>query len=71
LRNQPSAPPPYCYTAVEQVKAGQKADGTWGIDGKAVVIWTTMAFLQARRPWEEGGKRRMAPATFEGKYCLF
>jgi hypothetical protein len=42
-----------------------KADGTWGTDGKVVVIETPMPFLQDARPWEEGGKRRIAPAKFE------
>ncbi len=39
---------------------GQKADGTWGVDGKGVVIWATRLSLQAARPWEAGGKRRIA-----------
>jgi hypothetical protein len=38
----------------------------WGADKKTVVIWTTMAFLLAARSLEEGGKRRIAPAQFEG-----
>jgi hypothetical protein len=35
------------------------------------VIWATKAFLQDARSWEKGGKRRIAPATFEGENCLF
>jgi hypothetical protein len=30
------------------------------------VIWATMLYLQAARPWEEGGKRRIAPALLIG-----
>jgi hypothetical protein len=49
----------------------KKADCTWGTDGKAVVIETTMPFLQDARPWEEGGKRRIAPAKCEDEHSLF
>jgi hypothetical protein len=49
----------------------KKADGTWGTDGKAVVIEITILFLQDARPWEEGGKRRIAPAKLQGERSLF
>jgi hypothetical protein len=49
----------------------KKADGTWGTDGKVVVIETTIPFLQDARPWEEGGKRRIASAKFQGEHWLF
>ena len=50
---------------------GHKVDCTRGTEGKAVVIWTTIPFLQAAIPWEEGGKRRIAPAKCEGANGLF
>ena len=37
-------------------------DGTWGTDGKAAEVWSTMLYLRAARPWEEGGKKRIASA---------
>jgi hypothetical protein len=35
------------------------------------MIETTMPFLLAARPWEEGGKRPIAPAKFQGERSLF
>jgi hypothetical protein len=41
-------------------------DGTWRTDGKVVVIETPIPFLLDARTWEEGGKRRIAPALLIG-----
>ena len=35
---------------------GQKADGTWGTDGKAVVNWTTMPSCGLSDPDRKAGK---------------
>ncbi|MFL5659127.1 MAG: hypothetical protein ACJ8CB_33705, partial [Ktedonobacteraceae bacterium] len=47
-----------------------KRPSALGEQTESVVIWTPRAFLTAARPWEEGGKRRIAPAKFEGEHCL-
>jgi hypothetical protein len=62
LRGRIASLPPSSI-AGEDGSLWKKADGTRGTDGKVIVIETTMPFLQDARPWEEGGKRRIAPAT--------
>jgi hypothetical protein len=68
---EPASVPYREHSRRRWVTPGHKTECTWETSGKAVVIETPMAFVQAARPWEAGGNRRIAlAATCEGEHGL-